>query len=376
MKFVSGRWLFDGAGGVRDGGCVVVDGDRIVAVEDHLPSDVPPDAVVINVENGFLMPGFVDAHNHLGLGRGKDEWLMAQSIDEITARARKNAEDAIKCGVTTMRELGERDYLDFRFRKEIADGLYKGPRLLTAGPWITATHGHGAWKLGADIADGPWEVIKAVRAHIHARVDWVKLMVSGGIADSGDLSASFYSREELAAGVNEAHNYGVPVSVHLYGGLGARMCAEVGVDTIEHASRITDPSVLELFAKKGISVVYTDGTVHGDARIRDTIPISVKNALAAGVNVALGADTLHGRFPFEAECAIEHGASAMQALIMMTSAAAKACAFDQEVGTLQPGKRADMVIANGNPLENMKALYDLALVMKDGVTVAGSHPTN
>jgi imidazolonepropionase-like amidohydrolase len=348
-----------------------VDDGRIVNVEPTTPDPLPSNGRLIHFENGFVMPGFVDAHNHLELGKGNDEFMMAQSMSEIIARSRASAKADLMCGVTTMRTLGERDYVDVQLGKEIQAGAIPGPRLITGGPWITATHGHGSYALGADIADGPHEVRVAVRRHIKAGTAWVKLMVSGGIADSGDLSASYYSADEIRAGVEEAHNHHVGVAVHCYGGPGALMSVEAGVDTIEHATRITDPKLFELMADKGVSVVYTTGIVYGDPRLKDTTPASIQAALASGVNVALGADCNHGRFGFEAECAVEYGASPHQALMAMTFGAARACGIADQVGSLEPGKRADVVVVDGSPVDDIRRLGNLLFIMKDGAIVLG-----
>jgi imidazolonepropionase-like amidohydrolase len=369
MEFITGAWLFDGRSQARHGGCLVVDDGRIVSVDDSVPDPLPSGSRHAHFENGFVMPGFVDAHNHLELGKGNDELMMAQSLQEIINRSRVNAKADLLCGVTTMRTLGEREYVDVKLGKEIEGGLMPGPRLITGGPWITPSHGHGSYALGADIADGPHEVRVAVRRHIKAGTAWVKLMVSGGIADSGNLSASYYSAEEIRAGVEEAHNHGVGVAVHCYGGPGALMSIEAGVDTIEHGTRITDPRLFDLMAENNVSIVFTTGIVYGDPRLKESTPAAVQAALASGANVAIGADCNHGRFGFEAECAVEYGATAHQALVAMTHGAARACRVADEVGTLEPGKRADVLVVDGNPIDDIRRLRDVLLVMKAGAIV-------
>lgn len=369
MEFITGAWLFDGRSQGRRGGCLVVDGGRIVSVDDSAPDPLPSGSRHVHFENGFVMPGFVDAHNHLELGKGNDELMMAQSMEEITNRSVANAKADLMCGVTTMRILGEREYLDVKLRKEIDGGAIPGPHLVTGGPWITPTHGHGSYALGADIADGPHEVRVAVRRHIKAGTAWVKLMVSGGIADSGDLSASYYSAEEIRAGVEEAHNHGIGVAVHCYGGPGTLMSIEAGVDTIEHATRITDPRLFDLMAENDVSVVFTTGIVYGDPRLKESTPASIQAALASGVNVAIGADCNHGRFGFEAECAVEYGASPHQALVAMTHGSARACQVANQVGTLEPGKRADVLVVDGNPIDDIRRLSKVLFVMKGGAAI-------
>jgi imidazolonepropionase-like amidohydrolase len=147
------------------------------------------------------------------------------------------------------------------------------------------------------------------------------------------------------------------------------MSVQAGVDTIEHGSRITDMEALSLMAERGISVVYTAGIVWGHPEIKDVAPKATEAALAAGVNIALGADCNHGIFGFEAECAVANGMPAERALIAMTSASARACAVDDELGSLAAGKLADVVVVRGNPVEDIKNLNDVLLVMKDGLTV-------
>lgn len=370
-KFICAPVVFDGAGGVTKNGCVVVDGDRIVAIEQKLPSALPAGADVVKFETGFLMPGFVDAHNHLGLGTGgSDEKQMADDPEVIIARAKQNAQLDLECGITTSRDLGERDYLDLRFKSEIESGNWKGPRLITSGPWITPSHGHGSWELGADIADGALEVTKSVRRHIKAGCDAVKLMVSGGLADrgksGGSLGTSYYTYEEIHAGVAEAHNCGLRVAMHCYGGPGVRIAVEAGVDTIEHAARLNSPAELDAIAERGVSIVYTAGTLHKYPQVRETSPAAQKAALAAGASIGFGADTVHGQFAYEAEVAVEYGMTPLQALTAMTSGSARACGWLDRVGTLEAGKFADIVVVDGDPLTDITALGKVISVFKGG----------
>ena len=366
-KFICGHSMFDGLGNVLESGCIAVENGRILSVDQRRPDSLPTDADVLTFEAGFVMPGFVDAHNHLGLGPGgSDEAQMADAEDRILERARTNAESDLACGVTTMRELGERDYLDLTFKKRIEEGTWVGPRLITSGPWITPTHGHGAWPLGADIADGPIEVMKAVRRHVKAGVDAVKLMISGGLADKGELGASYYTFDEIRAGVSEAHNLGLRVASHCYGGPGVRMAIEAGVDTLEHAARLTSAADLDLIAERGMSVVYTAGVLHKYPQVRETSPGALMAALAAGASIGFGADTAHGHFAYEAEVAVEYGASPMQALVAMTSGSARAAGVLDRAGTLEPGKFADVVVVEGDPVDDITSLARVQAVFKGG----------
>jgi imidazolonepropionase-like amidohydrolase len=376
-KFICAPVLFDGTGNVTSNACLVIDGERIVSVEQRLPSSLPAGAEVLSFETGFLMPGFIDAHNHLGLrSPGSDEAQMADDLSVITERAKENARIDLECGITTMRELGERDYLDLTFKKEIESGNWAGPRLITSGPWITPTHGHGSWEFGADIADGPLEVTKAVRRHVKAGCDAVKLMVSGGLADrgksGGSLGTSYYTFDEIRAGVSEAHNLGLRVAIHCYGGPGVMMSVEAGVDTIEHAARITSPAELDTIAERGVSLVYTAGTLYKYPQVRETSPAAQKAALAAGASIGFGADTVHGKFAYEAEVAVGYGMTSKQALVAMTSGSARACGWLDRVGTLESGKLADITVVDGNPLDEILALGKILAVFKGGALVVNN----
>lgn len=369
--FVAGARLFDGHA-MRERGCVVVDGDQVVGVLDALPEVLPGGATQIDLDGACLLPGFVDAHNHLCLDddeEGNDPTQMAASQEEIFARARRVAELDLKTGVTTLRCQGERDYFDLDFKKAIDSGEWLGPRLLTSGPWITPTHGHGAWAFGADIADGEDEIRRAVRRHLKAKVDVVKVMISGGLADSGKLGSSYLSLGEVRTAVEEAHNLGVRVSAHCYGGPGGRMAVEAGIDTLEHAARITAPDELELIAERGVFLVHTLGVLYKYEHIRERAEQALRAALAAGVKVAIGSDTVHGRIAFDAEVAVIYGATPLQALTAMTKTAADACGVLDSVGTIEPGKKADLVAVSGDPLEDITRLRDVMLVMKGGSVV-------
>ena len=375
--FISAARLFDGMGGVLDEGCVVVRDGVIAAVEQGLPSSLPSGAEVIRFDRGCLLPGFVDAHNHLGLDDDEptnDETQMAEPTEAILSRARRTARADLECGVTTLREQGEREYLDLLFRAAISSGEWVGPRLLTAGPWITPSHGHGSWPLSADIADGVEEVRRSVRRHIKAGVDGVKLMVSGGMSDSGRLGASYYTSSEIRTGVEEAHNLGRWVSIHCYGGPAVRIAVEAGVDTIEHCARITDSRDLELIAERGVHLVYTTGVLRKYASIQESYQLALQRALAAGVKMGLGQDTVHGQFSHDAEVLVEYGASPTQALIAMTSGSADACGLLESVGSLRVGKTADVVVVEGDPTKDVSCLKNILFVMKGGEAVVQSRP--
>jgi len=374
--FVSGARLFDGYA-MREAGCVVVDDEQIVDVLDAPPETLPGGATRLTIDGACLTPGFVDAHNHLCIDddeEGNDPTQMAQSRDQIFARAKRLAELDLRTGVTTQRCQGERDYWDSDFKKAIDSGEWLGPRLLTSGPWITPTHGHGAWEYGADIADGEDEIRRAVRRHLRARVDVVKIMISGGLNDSGKLGSSYLSAGEVRTAVEEAHNLEIPVSAHCYGGPGGRMAVEAGVDTLEHAARITAPDELDLIAEKGVFLVHTLGVLYKYEHIRESAEQALRAAFAAGAKVAFGSDTVHGRLAFDAEVAVKYGATPTQALIAMTRTAADACRVLGSVGTIEPGKKADLVAVAGDPLADIKRLRDVMLVMKGGNVVHEAQP--
>ena len=377
--------LFDGTGAapVRDA-VVIVDGGRIAAVGPAASTPLPAGADTVDLGDRFVMPGLVDAHSHISIvpGDGDQIGQLRQPPVPQALRASANLRRDLAAGTTTMRVMAEENFLDVQVRDAIEAGVLPGPRLLCATRGITASNGHGR---AHSAFDGVDEIRRGVRENFQRGADHVKLFATGGVSSAGTaLENAVYSREEIRAAVDEARRVGKYAAAHAHGGLGLRLAVEEGVATIEHGVLATDDDV-RLMNERGVWLVCTfsifmhpTGIEQGDGRnraimdkVRWARQVAADNFprhLATGIRIAAGTDSMHGLMPFELATLVRFGCSTRDALIAGTRGGAEACRVDAEVGTLIPGKRADLIAIDGNPLDHIEALRNVRLVMKDGVT--------
>jgi imidazolonepropionase-like amidohydrolase len=397
--------LFDGASDtIVTGGVVVVQGNRITAL--GAGAAIPPDAVVIDLGDATLLPGFVDAHVHL-TGESGDNWykdqfdgLMRQPAEQAllsTTYARKT----IDAGFTSVRNVGASDYVDVGLRNAINNGWVVGPRMLVAIHAIGATGGHGDAdpvppargfaQLGAidGVCNGPAECRAAVRYQIKYGADVIKFMPSGGVLSLSDpVDAPELSQDEMNAIVEESHHWGRKVAAHCHGDTAGKMAVQAGVDSIEHGSFLK-PDTLATMRAKGVYLVPTLLAGEWITGKIDTFPPPIaqkaraamaarsdmfKNALKAGVKIAFGTDSAvspHGLNAREFALMTGLGMSPAAALRSATSVGAALLGIDDRLGTLAVGKLADIVAVPGNPLEDITATERVSFVMKDGQVVKG-----
>ncbi|MDP9356896.1 MAG: amidohydrolase family protein [Chloroflexota bacterium] len=377
-------WVWEGLGAdaIRDG-VVLVDGERIAAVGPASAIDVPQDAEVLDRTNEFLMPGLIDAHTHITIipGLGNQIGQLAQPIERQTMRGVGNLRRMLDSGVTSARVMGEERWLDAAFREEIERGTVVGPRLLISTRPITQSNGHGR---ALSAFDGVDEVRKGARENLHAGADFLKMFVTGGVSSTrgGGITKASYSREEIRACVEEAERAGTYVAAHAIGGPGIRLGVEEGIRTIEHGSMATDDD-LALIKEKGAWVVLTQaillhptGIEQGDrdnpvimAKLHDArgrATERLRAIVASGVRLSVGTDSMHGLLPFEIQRLVDWGATPHDSLLAATREAAECCRIEDRVGTLEPGKVADLITLAGNPLEEIAAVERTRLVMKGG----------
>jgi len=360
-----------------DEGIILIENNRILKVDEGRNVKIPESCTVHALENEIVIPGFVDAHSHSaptpGQGAKKDDpqWRLLFS-------AARNIRKDLKQGVTTIRTLGDIDLIDVWLKQAVEDGLLPGPRMCISGKAIKSKTLAGLWSIAID-ANGEKEIRKSIRENIEAGADWVKIFVSGHIME-GDREESFYSKEEIWSAVDEAHRLGKPISAHACGGKAVRHCLETGVDTIEHGGLLDDDDI-ELFLKKGAWLIPTFNPLFGDIvlenitdkkkfedvkRTRKQFEESFRKAYKAGVKCAMGTDGRHGALAFEMECWVKFGGSGMEAILAGTRDSAKAIRMGEEVGTLEPGKRADLISVRGDPLKDILEMRNIGMVMKDG----------
>jgi imidazolonepropionase-like amidohydrolase len=383
--------LFDGTGTdlVRDA-VVLIDDGRITAIGPAATTAVPPGADVVDLRDRFVMPGLIDCHSHISIvpGMGDQIGQLRQATVKQALRATANLRRDFFAGTTTMRVMAEENFLDLDVREAIDAGVIPGPRLLCATRGITASNGHGR---AFTAFDGIDEIRRGVRENFQRGADHVKIFATGGVASAGStLKACVYTREEIRAAVEEADRVGKYAAAHAHGGPGLRMSVEEGVSTIEHGALATDDDIA-LMKERNVWLVCTfaiflhpNGIEQGDGRqpaimekmrwARRVVDETFPRHLASGIRFACGTDSVHGQMPFELATLVRLGVSPKDALLAGTRGGAEACRIDGEVGTLVPGKRADLIAVDGDPSKDIAALTRVRLVMKDGTIYRRDEP--
>lgn len=379
-------------------GEVLITGDRIEAVRVATPGAVESDSQLINIE-GTIVPGMVDTHGHIAFNMKIPSTLGEQSqldLASMSLRGVANLRDDLRSGVTTMRTLGDPDRLEVRFRDAIDAGLVDGPRLQIAVGMLRPTHGTAPF-LGT-AADGVEGLRLRIREMLHLGADWLKLLATNVARGEtmrdylrGDMTTvPSYSRDEIEFAIDEAHSLGMKVAAHAIGGPAMRWAIEAGVDSIEHADLLEEGDV-ELFAKHGTYlsdpnlqlfldpediVLSRSYGLPRESWWRERTSAAVLSLrtfyprlLEAGVKICLAVDSNHGGLWREAGHLYDLGASAAQALRAITKNGAELLGLADEVGSLRPGMKADLVAVAGDPLNDPWALENVRLVMKDGVVV-------
>jgi imidazolonepropionase-like amidohydrolase len=376
--------LFDGTGAAPvPNGIVVVNDGRITAVG----TTVPPGAETLDLSDRFVMPGLIDCPSHASIVPGAGDQLgqLCRGPVPQALAATRNLRTDLAAGTTTMRIMGEEHFVDIDVREGIEAGVITGPRLLVAGRGLAANNGHGRALASYDGVD---DVRRGARENLRRGANHVKIFVTGGVSSPGTTpTSSAYTREEIRAAVEEADRVGTYAAAHAHGGPGLRLAVQEGVGTVEHGALATDEDIALMIERRvwlictfGI-FMHPNGIEGGDGKrpaimdkmrwTRRVVTENFPRHLASGIRFAVGTDAVHGCLPFELQTLVRFGVSPADALLAGTRWGAEACRVDAEVGTLEVGKRADLIAVDGDPLKDMAAMDHVSLVMKDGVTYDG-----
>ena len=382
------KWLFDG---VRAEALE----DRAVIVEDRRIADVTPagrlsaGTETIDLGEATLLPGLIDAHIHLiwdGWQPNPEGLRIKEGVPKSTLRAARHARDTLLSGVTTARDLGCPDGISFALRSAIKHRIVEGPRLIVAGNAITMTGGHGC-SFGIQ-ADGPDEVRKAARSQIHAGADFVKFISTGGVYGLGEEAGAIQlTADEMAPAVQDVHNSGRKVSIHAESVGGVAGALRAGADFVEHCNALTAEQAKEM-AERGVYKVTTLSFFYGVASQEPSAAVpadyvrkarrvtgeafeSLRLAHRIGVKIAAGTDSgapfaPHSSLRNELILMVWGGLPIHEALGAGTRVAAEVAGLADEVGTLEPGKAADLIAVEGNLLADITALNRVKLVVRDG----------
>jgi imidazolonepropionase-like amidohydrolase len=378
----------DGTGQVIENAFVVIAGDRIDSAGAGGGARVPPGADVIDVTGKTIVPGFINCHTHLCLDGSADPVtaLLKRSTVENVLVAAQHARDTLRTGVTTVRDLGSPQGIDLGLKRAIRAGIVPGPRLLVSGNVVCMTGGHGYF-MGREV-DGPGEARKGAREQLKAGADVVKVMATGGVLTHGvEPGAAQLTYEELRAAIEEAEKAGKLTASHAQGTEGIKNAVRAGVDSIEHGFYL-DREAIDMMLERGTFFVptlasmyhvVTQGAASGipafvlekAKRANDAHLDSLRRAREAGVRIAAGND---GGTPLnradnlvsELERLVVAGMSPAEALSTAHREAAELLRMADQIGTVEPGKLADLVVLNADPLTDISAVRQVHMVFKNG----------
>ncbi len=390
--------LIDGAGAPPvENGAVVVSGGRIAEVTTQDKLNVGADVDVIDVPGGTLMPGFIEMHTHIHCSAQTDAYthIMTESDETFIMRGVGAVRAALGSGVTTMRDLGSRNQVIMPIKAAVSQGIIPGPRIIAAGTPITTTGGHcNMFGTEADTAE---QVVTAIRNQFKLGADCIKIMSTGGGFTPGtNVRAPQYPVETLRAAVEDAERLGLRVASHCHAAAGVRNCVDAGIHNLIHCSWLAederdmydyDTDYADMIAEKGL---YVDPTLAlgrlnnlrgnrpqgsgamGDPSRRFEI---LRDMWDRGVKFVTGMDSGMTNANFDDFAHIpqvmveEMGITPMEAIVCSTQTSAECLGLEDEIGTLEAGKSADVLIINGDPSTDITALHSVNTIISQGEIV-------
>jgi len=393
-----------------DSGTVLT--DQTIVIRDHKIAEVgkglavPPGAKMIDLSSMTVLPGLIDCHTHVADGQvgGEPFNVLRKTASQIVLESVTNARKMLQSGFTTVRDVGTyRALNDVALRDAIARGDIPGPRMYVVGAYITITGGAGAmtgqapdiqlpWDLHYGEANSPWEVRQRIRQLAHDGVDVIKVLSTGAVLTHGSNPSSLeFTPEELQAAVDEASHFGLRVAVHAHAAQGIKNAIIAGAASIEHAEMVDDEGIalalkhgtyfdMDIYDEECIQEGGKNGTtpadfLQHDAELGKLQRDNFRKSLKDGVKMAFGTDAgvcPYGTSGKQFAYMVKYGMTPMQAIQAATSSAADLLGHSKEVGSIKPGKFADLVAVSRDPLQDISVLENVEFVMKDGVVY--KHP--
>jgi len=395
----AGRLIDPDTGTVLNDQVILVRDNRVAAVGKGL--SIPAGAKVIDLSKMTVLPGLIDCHTHLADGHGDDGDPLSQlkkTASAVVLESVVNAKTFLYEGFTSVRDVGVyRALNDIALRDAIAKGYIEGPRMYVAGAYVTITGGAGAmtgyapdiqlpWDFHYGEANSPWEVRQVVRKLAHNGVDHIKVLSSGAVLTHGsNPNSQEFTPEELAAAVDEASHFGLRVESHAHSPQGIKNAIRAGVASIEHATMIDDEGIalakqrgtyldMDIYDEECIQEAGRKGNIpkdflEHDAQLGGIQRENFRKAVKAGVKMSFGTDA--GVCPYDRSVKqfafmVKYGMTPMQAIQAATHNAADLLGHSDVVGSIKPGKYADVIAVSGDPLQDISLLEHVQFVMKDG----------
>jgi imidazolonepropionase-like amidohydrolase len=400
MYIRAGKLLDVRAGKMLANQVIVIRGERIERVAPSSEVTIPAGATVVDLSGATVLPGLIDCHTHIMLADTDDshydEILLKQSWQFRTILATLNVKRDLEAGFTAMRDVESEGsmYSDVDVRNAINQGLIPGPRLQVSTRGISSTGGYGlsgyspevSAPIGVQTVDGTVEARKAVREQSFYGADLIKIYGTDRYSftpDGKEVSIANFTFEEIQAIVDEARLKNIKVACHAYDGPGLHYCIDAGVASIEHGIQLDDEAINHMVAKG----TYLVPTLYVYAGALEKIDLqksggkttrvilhetSFRKALAAGVKMAFGTDAgpfPHGTQAIEFEWMTRYGMSPIASIQSATLNAADLMGWADRIGAIEPGKFADIIAVNGDPLDDIRQLEHVKFVMKGGEVV-------